>query len=81
MIQVIYSYKNREFHQLEDSLMNQLAQMGVRQMHALLEDLSDTLVNENGRIRINLDQHPKIEVEGFSNPVKDQIEMVLRGEA
>lgn len=81
MIQVVYSYKNREFHQLEDSFMNQLAQMGVRQMHALLEDLSDTLVNENGRIKINLDQHPKIEVEGFSTPVKDQIEMVLRGEA
>lgn len=81
MIQVIYSYKNREFHQLEDAVMNQLAQMGVRQMHALLEPLSDTLVNENGRIKINLDQHPKIEVEGFSNPVKEHIEMVLRGEA
>lgn len=81
MIQVIYSYKNREFHQLEDTVMNQLAQMGVRQMHALLEPLSDTLVNENGRILINLDQHPKIEVEGFSNPVKEYIEMVLRGEA
>jgi hypothetical protein len=80
MIQVIYTYKNREFHQLEDSFMNQLAQMGVRQMHALLEPLSDSLVNENGKIRINLDQHPKIELVGFSTPVKDQIEMVLRGE-
>lgn len=80
MIQVTYTYKNREFLQLEDNFMNQLAQMGVRQMHALLEPLSDSLVNENGKIRINLDQHPKIELEGFSNPVKDQIEMVLRGE-
>lgn len=80
MIQVIYTYKNREFLQLEDTFMNQLAQMGVRQMHALLEPLSDTLVNENGKIRINLDQHPKIELEGFSNFVKDRIEMVLRGE-
>jgi hypothetical protein len=80
MIQVIYTYKNREFMQLEDTFMNQLAQMGVRQMHALLEPLSDTLVNENGKIRINLDQHPKIELEGFSNMVKDHIEMILRGE-
>ncbi|MBW8686884.1 hypothetical protein [Chitinophaga rhizophila] len=80
MIQVTYTYKNREFFQLEDSFMNQLAQMGVRQMHALLEPLTDSLVNETGKIRINLDQHPKIELEGFSTPVKDQIEMVLRGE-
>jgi hypothetical protein len=80
MIQVTYTYKNREFLQLEDNFMNQLAQMGVRQMYALLEPLSDSLVNETGKIRINLDQHPKIELEGFSNPVKDQIEMVLRGE-
>ncbi|MCF6405875.1 MULTISPECIES: hypothetical protein [Chitinophaga] len=80
MIQVTYTYKNREFLQLEDNFMNQLAQLGVRQMHALLEPLSDSLVNETGKIRINLDQHPKIELEGFSNPVKDQIEMVLRGE-
>ncbi|SHN18259.1 hypothetical protein [Chitinophaga sp. CF418] len=80
MIQVTYTYKNREFLQLEDNFMNQLAQLGVRQMHALLEPISDSLVNETGKIRINLDQHPKIELEGFSNPVKDQIEMVLRGE-
>jgi hypothetical protein len=80
MIQVTYTYKNREFLQLEDTFMNQLAQMGVRQMHALLEPISDSLVNENGKIRINLDQHPRIELVGFSNPVKDQIEMVLRGE-
>jgi hypothetical protein len=80
MIEVTYTYKNREFYQLEDTVMNQLAQMGVRQMHALLESLSDSLVNETGKIRINLDQHPKIELEGFSSPVKDQIEMVLRGE-
>jgi hypothetical protein len=80
MIQVTYTYKNREFLQLEDNFMNQLAQLGVRQMYALLEPLSDSLVNETGKIRINLDQHPKIELEGFSNPVKNQIEMVLRGE-
>lgn len=80
MIQVTYTYKNREFLQLEDSFMNQLAQMGVRQMYALLEPLSDKLVNETGKIRINLDQHPKIELEGFSTTVKDRIEMVLRGE-
>jgi hypothetical protein len=80
MIQVSYTYKNREFFQLEDNFMNQLAQLGVKQMYALLEPLSDCLINETGKIRINLDQHPKIELEGFSNPVKDQIEMVLRGE-
>jgi hypothetical protein len=81
MIQVIYSYKNREFFQLEDSFMNQLAQMGVRQMHALLEPLSDSLLKENGKIRINLDQHPKIEVEGFSTQLKNEIEMIMRGES
>lgn len=80
MIQVTYTYKNREFHQLDDSVMNQLAQLGVNMMHALLEPMREILVQENGKIRINLDQHPKIELEGFSNPVKDQIESVLRGE-
>jgi hypothetical protein len=80
MIQVTYSYKNREFFQLEDSFMNQLAQMGVRQMHALLEPLSDSLSNENGKIRINLDQHPKIELEGFSSQIKNEIESIMRGE-
>lgn len=80
MIQVTYSYKNREFFQLEDSFMNQLAQMGVRQMQALLEPLSDSLLNENGKIRINLDQHPKFELEGFSSQMKDEIEMIMRGE-
>jgi hypothetical protein len=80
MIQVTYSYKNREFFQLEDSFMNQLAQMGVRQMQALLEPLSDSLLNENGKIRINLDQHPKFELEGFSSQIKDEIEMIMRGE-
>ncbi|GAA3955738.1 MULTISPECIES: hypothetical protein [Chitinophaga] len=80
MIQVTYSYKNREFFQLEDSFMNQLAQMGVRQMHALLEPLSDSLLNENGKIRINLDQHPKIELEGFSSQIKNEIESIMRGE-
>jgi hypothetical protein len=80
MIQVTYSYKNREFFQLEDSFMNQLAQMGVRQMYALLEPLSDSLLNENGKIRINLDQHPKIELEGFSSQIKNEIESIMRGE-
>jgi hypothetical protein len=80
MIQVTYSYKNREFFQLEDSFLNQLAQMGVRQMHALLEPLSDSLLNENGKIRINLDQHPKIELEGFSSQIKNEIESIMRGE-
>jgi len=80
MIQVTYSYKNREFFQLEDSFMNQLAQMGVRQMYALLEPLSDSLLNENGKIRINLDQHPKIELEGFSSQIKHEIESIMRGE-
>ncbi|SFE53645.1 hypothetical protein SAMN05518672_107133 [Chitinophaga sp. CF118] len=80
MIQVTYSYKNREFFQLEDSFMNQLAQMGVRQMQALLEPLSDSLLNENGKIRINLDQHPKFELEGFSSQIKNEIEMIMRGE-
>ncbi|MVT44448.1 hypothetical protein GO495_27890 [Chitinophaga oryziterrae] len=60
--------------------MNQLAQMGVRQMHALLEPLSDSLLNENGKIRINLDQHPKIELEGFSSQIKNEIESIMRGE-
>jgi hypothetical protein len=80
MIQVTYSYKNREFFQLEDTFMNQLAQMGVRQMHALLEPLSDSLLNENGIIRINLDQHPKIELVGFSSQIKNEIESIMRGE-
>jgi hypothetical protein len=80
MIQVTYSYKNREFFQLEDSFLNQLAQMGVRQMQALLEPLSDSLLNENGKIRINLDQHPKFELEGFSSQMKNEIEMIMRGE-
>ncbi len=28
MVQVSYSYKNREFYQLEDSIMNQIAESG-----------------------------------------------------
>ena len=80
MIQVTYSYKNREFFQLEDSFLNQLAQMGVRQMQALLEPLSDSLLKENGKIRINLDQHPKFELEGFSSQMQNEIEMIMRGE-
>lgn len=81
MIQICYSYKNREFVHLEDELMNHLAQNGKTLLFALLEPMHDTLSKENGRIRINLDQHPKIELEGFSVGVKEQIEMTLRGEA
>lgn len=81
MIQISYSYKNREFFHLEDELLNHLAQNGKTLLFALLEPMHDTLSKENGRIRINLDQHPKIELEGFSVGVKEQIEMTLRGEA
>jgi hypothetical protein len=81
MITISYSYKNREFLHLEDALLNHLAQNGKTLLYALLEPMQDTLLKENGRIRINLDQHPKIELEGFSVDVKEQIEMTLRGEA
>gem|GEM_PF-579816 len=81
MIQISYSYKNREFLQLEDAFLNQLAQTGKTLLYALLEPMQDTLLQENGKIRINLDQQPKIELEGFSLNVKEQIEMTLRGEA
>lgn len=81
MIQICYSYKNREFLQWEDALLNHLAQNGKTLLYALLEPMHDALSKENGLIRINLDQHPKIELEGFSVGVKEQIEMTLRGEA
>lgn len=81
MVQISYSYKNREFLQLEDTLLNQLAQTGKTLLYALLEPMQDALLRENGKIRINLDQHPKIELVGFSIDVREQIEMTLRGEA
>jgi hypothetical protein len=81
MIQICYSYKNREFLQLEDALLNHLAQNGKTLLYALLEPMHDALSKENGRIRIKLDEHPQIELEGFSVDVKEQIEMTLRGEA
>jgi hypothetical protein len=81
MVQISYSYKNREFLQLEDALLNQLAQTGKTLLYALLEPMQDALLRENGKIRINLDQHPKIELVGFSMDVREQIEMTLRGEA
>lgn len=80
MVQVSYSYKNREFVQLEDSIMNQIAESGKRMLFALLEPIHDHLMNENGKIRICLDEHPNIELEGFSAPVKHKIECTLRGE-
>lgn len=80
MVQVSYSYKNREFFQLEDSIMNQIAESGKRMLFALLEPIHDVLITENGKIRICLDERPNIELEGFSAPVKHQIECTLRGE-
>lgn len=81
MIQITYSYKNREFLELEDAVINQLAEVSKDLLFALLEPMQDTLMQENGKIRINLDQHPQIELEGFSRDVREQIEMTLRGEA
>lgn len=80
MVQVTYSYKNREFFQLEDSIMNQLAESGKRMLFALLEPIHDVLMHENGTIRICLDEHPNIELEGFSASVKTRIEQTWRGE-
>lgn len=80
MVTVSYSYKNREFVYLEDSIMNQIAESGRRMLFALLEPIHELMVNENGKIRICLDERPNIELEGFSAPVKHQIECTLRGE-
>lgn len=80
MVQVSYSYKNREFFHLEDSIMNQIAESGKRMLFALLEPIHDVLLHENGKIRICLDEQPNIELHGFSAPVKRQIECTLRGE-
>ncbi|MBV7529923.1 hypothetical protein SAMN05444266_103515 [Chitinophaga jiangningensis] len=80
MIQVTLSYKNREFVQLEDSFLAQIAENTKKLLYALLEDIYDLLIQEKGHFRINLDNHPKIEVEGFSSGLQDQIERTLRGE-
>lgn len=80
MVQVSYSYKNREFFHMEDTIMNQIAESGKRMLFALLEPIHETLMHENGKIRICLDERPNIELEGFSAPVKYRIECTLRGE-
>lgn len=81
MIQVTYSYKDREFLQWEDSIINQLAESARSLLYALLEPLRDLLLQESGRININLDHQPRIELLGFSRATQEQIEMMLRGEA
>jgi hypothetical protein len=80
MVQVTYSYKNREFFQLEDRLLNQLAESGKRLLFALLEPMEDLLMTEEGKIRICLDERPNIELEGFSAHMKYRIERTLRGD-
>lgn len=81
MVQVTYSFKNREYFQMEDSILNQLAESAKNLLFALLEPLEDLMAREDGKICINLDQHPKIELEGFTKDTQQQIEMTLRGEA
>jgi hypothetical protein len=80
MVQVSYSYKDKEFVQLDDSYMNHLAERGKLMLFALLEPVEELLLRENGKIRICLDEKPNIELEGFSASVKNQIERTLRGE-
>ncbi|RBL90810.1 hypothetical protein DF182_30705 [Chitinophaga flava] len=80
MIHVTLSYKNREFFQFEDTFLAQIAENTKKLLYALLEDIYDLLALENGHFRINLDNHPKIEVEGFSTDLRNQIERTLRGE-
>ncbi len=81
MVQVSFSYKNKEFVNLDDSLLNQLAERGKKMLMVLLEPVQDLLIQEkNGRIRICLDERPNIELEGFSPLAKFQIEQTLRGE-
>ncbi|NSL86607.1 hypothetical protein [Chitinophaga solisilvae] len=80
MIEVALSYKNREFFQFEDTFLAQIAENTKKLLYALLEDIYDLLAVEKGYFRINLDHHPKIEVEGFSNDLRHQIERTLRGE-
>ncbi|SKA42904.1 hypothetical protein SAMN04488128_10650 [Chitinophaga eiseniae] len=80
MIQVTLSYKNREFFHFEDTFLAQIAENTRKLLYALLEDIYDLLALEKGRFRINLDHQPKIEVEGFSSDLRNQIERTLRGE-
>ncbi|HVI46186.1 MAG TPA: hypothetical protein VM802_15025 [Chitinophaga sp.] len=80
MIHVTLSYKNQEFIHFEDTLLAQIAENTKRLLYALLEDIYDLLALEKGHFRINLDHQPKIEVEGFSTDLRNQIERTLRGE-
>ena len=66
---------------MEDSILNQLAETAKKLLFALLEPIEELMETEDGKICINLDQHPKIELEGFSTDIRQQIEMTLRGEA
>lgn len=81
MIQITLSYKNREYLQFEDSSLAQIAETTRRLLCVLLEDIYDLVTKETGRFLIYLDHHPKIEVEGFSRDLSDQIERTLRGES
>lgn len=81
MIQIALSYKNREYLQFEDSSLALIAETTRKLLCALLEDIYDLVTNETGRFLIYLDHHPKIEVEGFSRDLSDQIERTLRGES
>lgn len=81
MIQITLSYKNREYKHFEDSSLAQIAETTRVLLCALLEDIYDRVMQEAGRFLIYLDHHPKIEVEGFSHDLRDQIERTLRGES
>ncbi|MGF6929993.1 glycine/serine hydroxymethyltransferase [Chitinophaga sp. W2I13] len=81
MIQITLSYKNREYRHFEDSSLAQIAENTRRLLCALLEDIYDLVTKETGRFMIYLDHHPKIEVEGFSHGLRNQIERTLRGES
>ncbi|PSL43462.1 hypothetical protein CLV51_108152 [Chitinophaga niastensis] len=81
MLQITLSYKNREYLQFEDTSLAQIAENTQKLLCALLEDIYDLVTKEAGRFLIYLDHHPKIEVEGFSNDLRNQIERTLRGES
>jgi hypothetical protein len=80
MIEISYLYKNREFIHLEDSFLNQLAEKARKMLNALLEHLHEAIMQEKGRILINLDTYPRIEMVGFSVDLRDRIERTWRGE-
>ncbi|MFY0255676.1 hypothetical protein ACDQ55_17165 [Chitinophaga sp. 30R24] len=80
MIQITLSYKNREYLYFEDTSLAQIAEVTRKLLCALLEDIYDLVTKETGRFLIYLDHHPKIEVEGFSHDLRNQIERTLRGE-